>query len=1059
MRTVVDWAVRRRVSVTMTALAVIAFGFVGYNRLSLELFPDITYPSLTIQTDFPDTAPQEVENLVTRPVEEAVGVLRGLQSIHSVSRSGVSEVTLEFDWNSDMDMLSLEVREKLDRLILPEEAEDPVILRFDPSLDPIMRLALSGPGELTRLRYLADKQIKQDFETIKGVAAAQIKGGLEEEIQIEIDQERLAALAISLDAIRQVVGVSNLNLPGGALRGEDSQYLVRTVNEFESVEEIADLIISEQDGAAVRIGDVARVFWGSKEREEITRVNGEESVEISIYKEGDANTVTVARLLQQRLTEWQNGKLPPAHSLTVLFDQSQFIQQAVKEVRNAALIGGILAILVLLAFLRDLRSTLIIATSIPLSVVATFTLMYRLDISLNIMSMGGLTLGIGMLVDNSIVVLESIFRKRKARLRLAEAAVTGTCEVGPAVVASTLTTVAVFLPIVFVEGVAGQLFKDQALTVTISLLASLVVAITVIPMLSALGAKLTRSSEGEIRLADDDAEGAAAIATSGRGGRAAAGAVPVMTLGPFSARYDSLVRGAIARRWLTLAVAFGVFAAALLGLRLVGTELIPQLSEGEFFFEVNMPEGTSLVATDRVVQRMEAEAAKEPVVSHYFSTVGSRLVAGGMSLNTKGENLAQLNIVMRDRTDDEAEAALVERLRQHFVDIPDLKVKFGRPAYFSLKTPIEVVLFGEELNQLRDYSLALAHDLAGLAGLADVRSSLEAGNPELQVVFDRRRLAALGLDMGILSETLKNRVQGVVPTRFKEEDRQIDIRIRNREMDRQSLDDIRMLVLPGPDGQPIRLLSVADVSLDRGPAEIHRLQQQRAAVITANLEDRSLGSAIGDVEQALRNSPPPAGITTELGGQNREMKVSFASLRFALILAIFLVYLVMASTFESFLHPFIVLFTIPLALVGVVAGLLVTGTTITVIVLIGTIMLVGIVVNNAIVLIDTINRYRRAGLAKTEAVIRAGHVRLRPILMTTLTTVLGLLPMALAWGEGAELRAPLAITVASGLFLSTLLTLVVIPAAYVAVPSRVTVDTGAPVRATAGPAGGETAGH
>ena len=1050
MRTLVDWAVRRRVSVTMAALAIVAFGFVGYNRLSLELFPDITYPSLTIQTDFPDTAPQEVENLITRPVEEAVGVLRGLQNIHSVSRPGVSEVTLEFDWNSDMDMLSMEVREKLDRLILPEEAENPVVLRFDPSLDPIMRLALAGPGELTEMRYLADKQIKQDFETIKGVAAAQIKGGLEEEIQVEVDQERLATLGISLDTIRQVVGVSNVNLPGGALRGQDSQYLVRTVNEFDNVEEIANLIIYVQEGAAVRIGDVAKVYWGAKERDEITRVNGEESVEVSIYKEGDANTVTVAHLVHERLVEWQNIKLPPGYSLTVLFDQSHFIKQAVQEVRNAAVIGGFLAILVLLAFLRDLRSTLIIATSIPLSVIATFVLMYRFDISFNIMSLCGLTLGIGMLVDNSIVVLESIFRKRKASGNLASAAVEGTSEVGPAVIASTLTTVAVFLPIVFVEGVAGQLFKDQALTVTISLLASLVVAVTLIPMLSALGAKLQRGRDGEIEWADQKTTQASAMSVT------AATPGQVMTLGRFSEVYDRLVRGAIARRWLTLAVAFGLFFLAIYSLQLVGTELIPQLSEGEFFFEVNMPEGTSLVATDRIIKRMEASAAQEEEVERYYSTIGSRLIAGGMSLNTKAENLAQLNIVMADRTDDAAEIALVERLRRRYVDIPDLEVKFGRPSYFSLKTPVEILLFGEDLDVLRDYSLELAHDLGGVTGLADVRSSLEAGNPELQVVFDRRRLATLGLDMGILSETLRNRVQGVVPTRFKEQDRQIDIRIRNRELDRQSLEDVRQLVLPGPDGQPIRLLSVADVTLDRGPAEIHRLQQQRAAVINANLKNRSLGAAIKDVQRVLLNYPPPLGITTELGGQNREMKVSFASLRFALALAIFLVYLVMASTFESFLHPFIVLFTIPLALVGVVAGLLATGTTITVIVLIGTIMLVGIVVNNAIVLIDTINRFRRAGIQKSEAVVRAGHVRMRPILMTTLTTILGLMPMALAWGEGAELRSPLAITVASGLFLSTLLTLVVIPAAYMALPSKVELEVEDAGKARATPGEPET---
>jgi HAE1 family hydrophobic/amphiphilic exporter-1 len=492
-------------------------------------------------------------------------------------------------------------------------------------------------------------------------------------------------------------------------------------------------------------------------------------------------------------------------------------------------------------------------------------------------------------------------------------------------------------------------------------------------------------------------------------------------------------------------VAFGLFFASVAGIRLLGTELIPQLSEGEFYFEVKMPEGTSLAATDRVVRSMEAEAAADTAIARSYATIGSRLVAGGMSLNTKAENLAQLNLVMRNRTDERAEAATIERLRRRFVNIPDLEIKFGRPSYFSLKTPVEVVLYGEDLEVLRDYSLDLAHRLEGVSGLADVRSSLEAGNPEVQVVFDRRRLASLGLDMGVLSETLRNRVQGVVPTRFKEEDRQIDIRIRNREPDRKTVEDVRNLVIPGPGGEPLRLLSVADVRLDRGPAEIHRLQQQRAAVVTANLEGRSLGGAIKDVKSLLAAEPPPAGITTELGGQNREMQVSFASLRFAMLLAVFLVYLVMASTFESFLHPFIVMFTIPLALVGVVAGLLLTGTTVTVIVLIGAIMLTGIVVNNAIVLIDTINRLRRAGVEKREAVIRAGHIRLRPILMTTLTTVLGLLPMAVSWGEGAELRSPLAITVASGLLVSMLLTLVVIPAAYLAVPSRVEVTEEAAV--------------
>ena len=1057
MRALVRLAVERRVTVLMTSLAIAAFGAVGFSRLSLELFPDISYPSLTIQTDFPDTAPQDIETLITQKVEEAVGVLPGLQEIHSVSRSGSSEVTLEFDWGSDMDYLSMEVREKLDRVILPEGADDPIVLRFDPSLDPILRLAIAGrtdaeliaaagatlasarleelrSAELKRLRFVGEERLKLDLETLAGVAAAQVRGGLEEEIQIEIDQERLAALAIPLSRVHDVVGASNVNEPGGPLRGEDSQYLIRIVNEFDDLDEIRKLIVRHQDGATVQLAEVADVSWGAREREEITRVDGEEAVEISIYKQADANTVTVAKAVRERVARWQE-RHGSRERVSVLFDQSGFIQNSVNEVRDAAVIGGVLAILLLLVFLRDFRSTLIVATSIPLSVVATFMVMYRLEISLNIMSLGGLTLGLGMLVDGSIVVLEAIYRRRQRGDSLVGSALEGTVEVGPAVIASTLTTVAVFLPIIFVEGVAGQLFKDQALTVTISLLASLVVAVTLIPMLSAIGRDRAAGSRPAPR---------AAVAAAPGGVEASeAPTMPAMTLGRFSRGYDRFLRAALARRFLTIGVAVALFIASIASLRFLGTELIPTLSEGEFLFEVNLPEGSTLGATDRIIASMEAAAIEDPTIARTYSTVGTRLVAGGMSLNTKAENVGQLNFVMADRADERAEAIAIGSLRDRFSQIPDLELEFGRPSYFSLETPIEVVIFGENIDELRAHSLELAQRLADIPGLVDIRSSLEAGHPELQVRFRPERVAALGLDQRLLSETVKNRVQGVVATRFRELDRQIDIRIRNLERHRSSKDDVENLVLPGPGGVPIRLSQVADVEHARGPAETHRIEQQRAAVVTANLKGRSLGGAIADVERMLAEMPSPPGFSTELGGQNREMKVSFQSLRFALALAIFLVYLVMASVFESFIHPFIVLLTIPLALIGVVAGLLATDTTVTVIVLIGGVMLVGIVVNNAIVLIDAVNRFRRRGLDKLEAVVRAGHVRLRPILMTTLTTILGLLPMAISWGEGAELRAPLAITVASGLFLSTLLTLVVIPALYLVVPSRVPVASGA----------------
>jgi HAE1 family hydrophobic/amphiphilic exporter-1 len=1021
MRALVTLAVRRRVTVLMCALALAAFGVVGYQRLPLDLLPDISYPSLTVQTDFPDTAPAEVENLVTRPVEEAVGVLRGLRTVHSVSRPGVSEVTLEFDWGADMDLLLLDVREKLDRLILPEEAEDPVVLRFDPSLDPVLRIALGGTGDLIESRRLADRRLKQAFESLPGVASARIKGGLEEEIHVEVDQERLAAFGIPLDRVRQVIGVSNVNLPGGSLRGADTQFLIRTVNEYTSVEEIGELVLSAAGPSQIRLRDVAEVSWGAREREEIIRVGGVEAVEIAIYKEGDANIVTTARGVREALPE-MTKLVPEGYELTVLFDQSRFIEQALVEVRFTAVVGGALAILVLFVFLRDTRSTVIIATAIPLSVLFAFMAMYRLDVSLNIMSLGGLTLGIGMLVDNAIVVLESIHRKRQEGLSRRVAAIDGTTEVGGAVAASTLTTVAVFLPIIFVEGIAGALFGDMAITVTLSLLASLVVAVTLIPMLSAMGGResTTRRSSRTPPQAET-------------------------SLGIVSRIYDGLLRTALRRRWFTIAAAAAAFALSVAAIGRLQTALIPDISQGEFYFEATLPEGTPVEATDRVLQLMAAPLDGDPEVAVSYATAGSRLVSGGLSLSTTAEHYGQLNVVLTNRRNETAEQQVATRLRDDFAAIPELDTTFGKPTYFSLKTPVEVILFSDDLEVLAGWAPVLVDKLSNVPGLVDVRSSLEEGNPELQIIFDRDRLASLGLDMRVIAETLRDRVLGAVPTRFREADRQIDIRVRNLEQQRRSANDVRNLVIPGPDGRQLRLLTVAEVREDRGPAEIHRVQQQRAAVLSANLEGRGLGAAVRDIEALLAAYPPPPGVLAELGGQVNEMQTSFDSLRFALALAVFLVYLVMAATFESLIHPFVVLFTIPLALVGVVIGILVTGIDVSVIALIGVVMLVGIVVNNAIVLIDTVNQLRRSGMAKLEAVMRGGHLRLRPILMTTLTTVLGLLPMALSLGEGAELRAPLAITVSFGLLLSTILTLVVIPAVYLVVPSRVRAEDDDPL--------------
>lgn len=1060
IRSLVLFAVRRRVTILMVALAVVAFGAVSLSRLSVDLLPDISYPSLTIRTEFPDTAPGEVENLVTRPIEEAVGVMRGLQEIHSVTRSGSSEITLQFEWDSDMDDLSLEVREKLDRVTLPEEADAPIVLRYDPSLDPIMRLALTGSDDLALLRRVAEKDVKEALETRDGIAAAEVKGGVEEEIQVDVDQGKLSAMGISIEELGRVLATSNVNRPGGQLESLESQYLVRTLNEFDTVDEIANLTITPAGRAPVRLSDVADVRRGVKQREEITRVNGRESVEIAIYKEGDANTVSAADAVEEAMP-FIRDDLPEGMELIVLFDQARFVRRAVNEVRDALLIGGLLAILVLAFFLRDGRPTLIIAVSIPLSIIATFIFMYRLDVSLNIMSLGGLTLGIGMLVDASIVVLEAIDRRIRAGLPRVRAAVEGASEVGGAVVASVLTTIAVFFPIVFVEGIAGQLFRDQALTVTFSLMASLVVAVTLIPMLSSLG------KDGNGRKVATTAGDGPASASAG-----ASTAVPEVgntskALGAIASTYERILLSVLNRPRRTVFVCFALFAASMAALPLIGKEFIPTLSEGEFHFEAVLPEGTPLRVMDEMIARMESIANESPEVEMTFATVGSRLVSGGISLKTKDENLGQLNVVLNNRSDDALEERVATALRDRFTRIPNLRAKLGRPSFFSLKTPVELVFYGDDLDELRDYTLRILPQITGVPGVADVRASLEAGNPELAVRFDRDRLASYGLNIDEVSSRLHGRVQGNVVSRFRDADRHIDIRVRNREEDRDSVSDMENLVIAERGGIPVTLAAVADIEPTQGPSEIHRLQQSRAAIITGEVSGRSLGAVVADLEAVVAQNPMPSGVTFTMAGQNREMKESFASLAFAMGLAIFLVYLVMAATFENLVHPFIILFTIPLAAVGVVMGLLVGGFTLNVISLIGTIFLAGVVVNNGIVLVDAINRYRREGVEKIEAVVRAGRVRLRPILMTTLTTVVGLLPLSIGFGEGAELRQPLAVVVSFGLVVSTALTLLVIPAVYALVPSTVrtraedeeldAIIANAERVALAGPAGGPSA--
>ncbi len=1074
----IEFSLKRRVTVSMMAVALIVFGMVAFTRLPINLLPDISYPTLTVETRFPGAAPGEVESLVSRPVEEAVGVVAGVQRVTSVSRPGVSQVTLEFGWGRNMDFASIDVREKLDLVVLPREAEKPIVLRFDPANDPVMRLYVTGAENLYQLRYVAEEVLKKDLESTDGVAAIKVNGGYEEEIQIKVDQGKLALLGLSIQDVNARLQRENVNQAGGSLYESEARYLVRARNEFQDLNDILETILVSRDGRNVLMSDVATVQRGHKQRDVVTRFNGEEAVELALYKEGDANVVSVARSIQQRLKN-VTKELPAGIKVLAGSDQSHFIEASIRQVINDALMGGAIAILVLLFFLKDLRSTVIIGVSIPISIIATFFLMYQTGTSLNIMSLGGLALGVGMLVDNAIVVLESIYRHREMGRPALSAALVGAQEVGRAVVAATVTTVVVFVPIVFVEGVAAQLFWDQALTVTFSLMASLVVSLTLIPLMAAFagvgavrpveaagGAPSTRT--GRALHATFLSGPAAGLRWLRRGSGGTTGGIAWLVrpltrlfdgaLALLMRVYPPTLRWALGHPFTVMGSAAVMFVAALLVIPTLGVDMVPTMSQGEFSFLVHLPEGTPLETTDRYMQGVQSVLAGDPAVESYASIVGG----SGLSLTqtgTEGENAARLQVRLKPGSHREEEVRVSERVRRRLEATPEARFKFERPTYFTFRTPIEVEVYGDGLDDLHSVSVEAEKRLTGIDGLVDVKSSMQLGNPELQITFQREQLTALGLDLFQVASTVRNKVQGEVATRYLEGDREIDILVRSLEQGSATVEDVGDLIVGHRNGVPIFLKSVATVKVAEGPSEIRRIGQNRAVVIAGNLSGRDMGSVATDVRSTLADMSLPAGVTAGLSGQEEEMQKSFQSLMLAMALAIFLVYMVMACEFESILHPFVVMFTVPLGTIGFVLSLMLTGYSIDMMAIIGAMLLAGIVVDNAIVLIDAVNQLREKGMSKAEALLQGGLQRMRPILMTSATTTLGLFPMALGLGEGGELQAPMAITVIGGLTLGTVLTLVVIPVVYMTLDRKLylipdAAPESAPAGATAAGSGG-----
>ncbi len=1169
-----SFSTSRPVAVLMVFIAAVVFGTFSYERLAVTLMPELSYPTLTVRTEYPGSAPEEVENDISRPIEESLGVIGGLSRISSVSRSGVSDVVLEFSWDTDMSEAIQDTLEKLDLVFLPLEAERPLILRFDPSLDPVLELSISGRGNrfaesaadphaseesLRTVRRIAELQIRRTLEPIKGVAAVRIRGGLEEEIHILVDDEKLRRTGLSIQRVIDRLRQENVNVAGGTIKEGRTEYMVRTLNEYENLAQIADTVITSSNGRDVRVRDVARVERAHKEREILTRTDGGDSVQIDIFKEADANMVALSKRVREKLGDFDHKEYEKSLQakteeraeakeqssswleellknkgedqdkkrnegfteklyksegvlIEIVADRSIFIESSIKEVRDTAVLGGLLAIVVLFLFLRDFKATAIVAVSIPISLLVTFAPLHLFGVTLNIMSLGGLALGIGMLVDSSIVVLESIFRCREEGDDVATAAVRGTREVRGAVIASTLTSIAVFFPMVFVEGVAGQAFGDLGLAVVVSLVAALIVAISFIPMLaSRRGLEPTSAESLETRfwtfqsyvVFDRDFRASLSWLQSNllikllpwmifvlyvslrfvahavlevlgkfiialtylvlfvlrRGlGSVLKPAFRLLTFLPLKiigSILDSLqkayphgLRWALRNPASVVIVAALLFAATAWLASRLESELLPEVHQGEFTVEVAMPVGTPLEETDDVLRPMEEVIlAEREHMQSLLLTVGYD--AASSQRSDEGEHTARFKVLL-ESSDPNIETLVIDRLRSRFADIPDLEARVVRPVLFSFKTPVEVEIHGDDLAELRTYATRFRDVMAAMPELADVDTTQQAGAPEVQIVYDRDLLARYDLNIQQTAQQVRNAVQGFEATRFNLKDRRIPILVRFEEDDRATVDDVRDLLV-NPDGvttqaigaadngtggnssggRPIRLSAVADVRLGEGPSEVRRIDGRRVALVRANLAEGSLGAAVDRIESELRRQIElPSDMAFFITGQSQEWDRSQASLLLALALSIFLVYVIMAAQFESLLHPLVIMFTIPLAFLGTFMALSALGISLSIVVFLGMIMLAGIVVNNAIVLVDYINTLKRRGIPREEAVVTAGSVRLRPILMTTATTVLGLTPMALGLGDGAEIRTPMAIAVISGLLVSTILTLFIIPTLY-----------------------------
>lgn len=1013
-------AIQRPVAIAMLFIALVFLGVLSASRLPVDLLPDIAYPKLIVYTSYPDVAPAEVERFVTEPVEQQVATVPGVDRLESTTREGASLVVLRFAWGTDMDFAALNVREKIDGLrgVLPERAARPVVLRTDPRSEPVMALSVAGTVSLWDLKEVAETVFRRRLEQIDGVAEAAVTGGLEREIQVDVDHARMESYGVTLTQIEAALQGANASAPSGTIRRGRYRYALRTIGELQTVDEIGSVVIAQQAAGSARpdgrilLRDIATVTDGFRERESLARYNGAESVGLLIYKESGANTVRVAERVEEALEQLRTEY--PEVTLDVASSQSGFVAEAIANLIQEMILGAILAFLVLVLFLRDPRYPIAISLAIPISVITTFALMHATGVSINIMSLGGLALGVGMLVDNSIVVIENVFRHRERGLGAAAAAALGTQEVQRAITAATLTTIAVFGPIVYVEGVAGELFAALSFTVAFSLLASLFVALTLLPMMASRW----------------DVDVPRSIAASRLGARLAA---------PFHAfdrwfdsvalRYRGWLESALQHRGRVVLTCLALLLLTVPFALSLERSVLPDVDQGGFRARITLPRGTPLETTADLAARVQSIVRADEDVAAVFSRIGRQTAIAGVEEQESGLHTASLDVrlVSGARTD-----RVLERLRLQLATLPagSVALETGQATALGAllgagEADVAVRVRGNDLDASLAYAGQIDERISALSSLTNVRVGTELGQPEFRVEIDRERAAAFGLEPQRIAREIETYMRGMEATQFVDFDRRIPVVVRLPEEARRSLGTLGTLSI---DGVPVREL--VHVTEAIGPVEIRRLDQSRYVPVYADVREGGVDQAVEDIRAATASLTAPTDTRIEIGGENEEMQRSFRHLAFAFLLAVILVYMILAAEFESFVHPFTVLLSIPFALIGAVLALWFAGEGVNTISLIGVIILTGIVDNNAVVLLDFVNQLRAEGLATRDALLQAAQARLRPILMTTLTTMLAILPMALAIGAGGALQAPLGIAVFGGLFTATALTLIALPVAY-----------------------------